>query len=108
MGSRHQLCQIEALRQMITTIGDQAADIESGLTPLVTPPAAVAFLDPPTNGAFAGIVGTVQDFISLGILPGTIEGQARPQAPAVKEEAAHPVSQASCLSGTGDRGLGVA
>ena len=101
---------------MIATIGDQTADIQNGPLPFVAPHGAVAFLDPPANGAFAGIVGAIQDFIAVGILgtapetrlPGTIKGQARPENPAVQEEVAQPISQAGHLPGTRGRGPGVA
>lgn len=39
--------QIQSLSQVIATISDQAADIESGLLAFVAPHGTIALLDPP-------------------------------------------------------------
>ncbi len=80
--------QIHALSQVIATVGDQTADVEHRLLALVAPHGTIAFLDPPTNGTLAGIVGAIQDVIFVSILPSAIKGQTQPQAPAVEEQIA--------------------
>ena len=57
--------QIQAILQMTTRIGNQTADIQSRLFTFITAHGTVAFFDPPTNGAFRGIVDAIQDLAAV-------------------------------------------
>jgi len=75
--SCHQVSQTQTSRQIIPSKGDQAAGPKSRLGLLVAAHRAVAFFDPPANGAFTMVVRAIYDLISILILPGTIKRQAR-------------------------------
>ena len=76
--------------------GDQAAYAKSRLHLFVAAHGAVAFFDPPANGAFTIVVGAVYDLISVFVLPSAIESQARPEVPAIQAEQPQPELQ-PCL-----------
>ena len=52
---------------------------------LVAAHGAIAFLDPPTDGAFAMIIGSVKLRMVILVLPGTVKSEARPQVPTIQE-----------------------
>ena len=79
---------------MIAAIGDQATDIQGRLNPFVAAHGAVAFFDPPADGAFGGVVGAIQDFATGRVFPVPVKGQTRPAIPAIQEEVAQAISQA--------------
>ena len=86
-----QLGEIEALVQAVAAIGDQAADAQGGAFALGPAHRTVAFLDPPADGALAGVVGAIEKDLPVGNLPVPVEGQARPERPAVEEEVAQAI-----------------
>lgn len=59
---------------MISSEGDQAANPQSGLLLFVAAHVAVALFDPPANGAFTIVIGTIYNLTAIRILPGAIEG----------------------------------
>ena len=88
-------------------MGDQAADIQGGLVAFITAQSAIALLDPPANGVFGSIVGAIQNGMASGVFPGAVEGQARPQVPAVEEQVAEAIGNAGIgtLGGSSCRGI---
>ena len=80
---------------MITRISNQATDIQGRLGAFVAAHGAVAFFDPPTDGAFRGIVRAIQYLVSSGVFPSTIKSEARPKVPAIQKEIAETISNAS-------------
>jgi hypothetical protein len=54
-----QLRQIKSTRQVITSVGNQSAYIESRLLTFVTSHRTVTFFHPPADTAFTAIVGSV-------------------------------------------------
>ena len=103
----HQASQVQACGQMIAAMSNQAADIQCGLNALVATHRTIAFLDPPTDGPFIGVVGAVQNRISFAIFPGAIKGEARPEVPAVEEQFAQAIGEtgSSAFPGSGSRDI---
>ena len=86
--------------QMIAAPGQQATGVQGGLWALVAAHGAtrtcsaggagVAFLDPPADSAFAGVVGAIRALV-LRAMPGAVTREARPQIPTVQEQQAETV-----------------
>src|SRR6266567_2536659 len=70
-------------REEVATPGEQATDTHRILRNFVATHAAIAFFDPPANGALTGVVGAVERF-SCGSFPRAVARQAMPQVPARK------------------------
>src|SRR6266480_4312500 len=58
-------------REEVATPGEQATDTHRILRDLVATHGAIAFFDPPANGALTGIVGAIECF-ALGSFPGAV------------------------------------
>ena len=78
--------------QQVASPGDQAADIEYRCLAFVAAHGAIALFDAPTDGAFGGIVGTIQALI-MRPTPSPIEGQPLPEVLAIQAAQAHAVGQ---------------
>ena len=70
--------------QVVATPGQEAADIDCGLGALVAAHGAVALLDTPADAGPGAVVGPVDD-LTFRAYSGAMEGQARPEVPAVQE-----------------------
>ena len=70
-----------------------AADAQRIGRDLVATHRAIAFLDPPANGSFAGIIGAIQ-LLLVRTTPLTIACQAAPQVPSIQIQETQPIGQA--------------
>src|SRR5271157_4862307 len=89
---------------MISTVGDQTTDVQRRLITFISTHRSIAFLDPPPNGSFCGVVRSIQNRMAIGIFPRAVESQARPEVPAIQKEIAHAVSYPGGLAFLGMRG----
>src|SRR2546430_17591899 len=68
----------------------KTADAQGILRHLVAAHRAIAFLDPPANGALASIIGAIQ-LLAVGSTPLAIARQTAPQVPAIQKHETQPI-----------------
>ena len=92
---------------MVTAKGDQPADIQGRLFPLVASHGTISLFDPPTNRSFIGVISPIQNRLPILGFPGAIKGQAGPEVPTIQEQVAHPIGSTGHLSFLGRSGPGI-
>jgi hypothetical protein len=71
--------------QEVATPGKQATHVYRILRNFVAAHGAIAFFDPPTDGALTGSIGAIERF-PFGSFPGAITRQTMPQVPAIQKQ----------------------
>src|SRR5712692_503277 len=91
----------------VATPSEQATDAHRMLGHLVAAHGAIAFFDPPADGALRGVVGAIERF-AFGAFPAAIARQAMPQVPAIQKQEPQAIGEALMLSFARRRGLQIA
>jgi hypothetical protein len=93
--------------QVVATPGEQATDTHRILGYLVATHGAIAFFDPPANGARAAIVGAIELF-PFGSFPRAVARQAKPEIPAIEKQEPQTIGETLMLSRLRRRGVQIA